>query len=92
MDSVLTDEIEKIGEIKLDGSCKALKPCRRCGCDMADMYPPVGGQPGNKLICQGCRTFCSWLSPNHPKAIIAPPPTPWSPSDDDVLDRGDLFE
>ena len=58
----------KLGEIDLDGSAKALHPCRRCGCEAAWIYPPVGGQPGNKLVCQGCNGFLSWLSPHHPKA------------------------
>ena len=80
----------RIGTITLDGSCKALVPCRRCGCVVAGMYPPVGGQPGNKLICDGCKSFHAWLSPNHPMAVVQSK-TAWAPDPDDVIDRGDLF-
>ena len=82
----------KLGTIQLDGSKKALRPCRRCGCIVAGIYPQVGGQPGNKLICDGCNNFHGWLSPNHPKAILAPVKAGWRPSNDDVIDHGDLFE
>jgi hypothetical protein len=83
--------MEKLGTIDLDGSIRALVPCRRCGCVLAGIYPSVGGQPGNKLVCEGCNSFHGWLSPNHPKAILPPPKHAWVPSDDDVIDRGDLF-
>lgn len=58
----------RLGEIHLDGSIKSLVPCRRCGGDWAWIYPPVGGQPGNKLICKSCNNFHTWLSPHHAKA------------------------
>ena len=58
----------KLGDIELDGSAKALIPCRRCGHNWAWIYPPVGGQHGNKLVCKECNNFHNWLSPNHEKA------------------------
>lgn len=67
----------KLGIIVLDGRSKATVPCRFCGCITAGQYPPVGGQPGNKLICEGCGKFHGWLSPRHPEFIGG---------DDDVLD------
>ena len=82
----------KLGQINLDGSGKALVPCRRCECAVADIYPPVGGQPGFKLICADCDSFHAWLSPTHPKAPILPSGHPPATEDDDVIDMGDLFE
>ena len=82
----------KLGQINLDGSTKALVPCRRCGCALADIYPSVGGQPGNKLVCAGCDSFHGWLSPKHPAAILQNQKAPWVPQDDDLIDRGDLFD
>lgn len=81
----------KLGEINFDGSTKALKPCVRCGCIVGEIWPPKGPH-GNMLRCGGCKNFHGWLSPNHPKSILALPKSPWAPSDDDVIDRGDLFD
>jgi len=44
------------------------------------------------LRCAGCGSFHGWLSPNHPKAILEPQKIGWVPNDDDIIDRGDLFE
>ena len=81
----------KLGDIDLDGSSKALKPCVRCGCVAGEIWPQKGPH-GNMLRCAGCKSFHGWLSPAHPKAMLLPSKFPWVPSDDDVIDRGDLFE
>lgn len=82
-----------LGEVRFDSSSKALVPCRRCGCIMGWQFPPVGGQPGNKMTCQGCGNFNNWLSPSDPQFIATGTiKAPWVPSEDDVIDRGDLFE
>lgn len=82
-----------LGAVRFDSSVKGLVPCRRCSCIVGWQFPPVVGQPGNKLTCQGCNSFHGWLSPNHPQFIASgAPKAQWKPSDDDVIDRGDLFE
>lgn len=81
----------KLGDIEFDGSIKALKPCRRCGCVAGEIHQSKGPH-GNKLICAGCNNFHSWLPLDHPKAILPPPKPNWSPDPDDIIDMGDLFE
>jgi len=81
----------KLGDIEFDGSIKALKPCRRCGCVAGEIWPPKGPH-GNMLRCAGCGSFHNWLSPTHPKAILPEAKAPWVPQEDDIIDRGDLFE
>ena len=81
----------KLGDIDFDGSAKALKPCVRCGCVAGEIWPQKGPH-GNMLRCAGCGSFHGWLSPKHPKALLAPPKANWSPDPDDVIDRGDLFD
>jgi hypothetical protein len=81
----------KLADIEFDGSIKALKPCRRCGCAMGEIHPPKGPH-GNMLRCAGCGNFHNWLSPTHPKAILPEPKRPWVPHEDDLIDEGDLFE
>jgi len=83
--------ILKLAEIDFDRSTRALKPCIRCGCVLGEIHPPKGPH-GNMLRCAGCGSFHGWLSPNHPKAILEPQKIGWVPNDDDIIDRGDLFE
>ena len=68
--------------IHLDGSAKALVPCK-CGCVNAWLDEPVGKQPGYRMTCCACGKFHNWLSPRHVQA---------ENMSFDVIDDGDLFE
>lgn len=81
----------KLADIEFDNSTKALRPCRRCGCVVGEIHPPKAPH-GNMLRCAGCGSFHGWLSPKHSKAILPVPKSPWVPDDNDIIDRGDLFE
>lgn len=81
----------KLADIDFDSSAKALVPCRRCGCIAGEVWPSKGGQPGNMLRCAGCGSFHGWLSPSHPKFIGPKEKPAWRPSDDDVIDLGDIL-